>query len=94
MSNNLYLFSIHFPAFSIPLALRYLTMKGVDDNVMEILTGANTLCTAYATTKCRGPAPKLAAGDLFTDVRDVGDIRHDVKATESERPAKRPLDLS
>ena len=48
---------LYFPALSIPLALNALTMNGVADSVIEILTGANTLCTAYATTKVDAPLP-------------------------------------
>ena len=51
----------------MPLALRYLTRNGTVPKVIEILTGAKTLWTAYESANV--PAP--AAMELFFSVSPI-----------------------
>ena len=59
--------ALYYFIFKMPLALRYLTRNGTVPKVIEILTGAKTLWTAYESANV--PAP--AAMELFFSVSPI-----------------------
>lgn len=73
--------------FNIPLDLKYLTISGADANVTLILTGANTLWIAYATTNV------LASATFTVDPSPNHGIvfKNDATSTPLQRRRKRSV---